>query len=205
VRVALLVAVTGVAVSAGCKLHTPGTGRAEVREARQAAALAWVNALGAGAGDASGERLRQLTASSLVFRSTGDERSCEGRVAADDAFTGWLACARAKPDLRAFSDALTLYRQALAADAAKNTELERYLPRIAGGDEAWSRYVAADERERSENAFRSLKKEAGNDGEWTTVVATWLYTTMTVRLQVIGTAEAPRVHAVLVDVHRTSD
>jgi hypothetical protein len=203
VRIAVLVVVVGYAGLAGCKLRIPGGRGTEVSEARQAAALAWVNALGTRDGD--DERMHQLTSAALVFRTIGKNHGCEGPVAADTGFREWLACARARPDLFAFAGALQLYRQALAADPANNAAFKQYLPKLVGGDEAWSRFVGVEERRRAENAFAALRKEAGNDGDWVTITASWLYTTMVARVQVIGAAQAPRVHAVLVDVVSTSD
>ena len=202
-RVALVLVVAGVLACAGCKLRLPGSRAAEAREAREAVALAWMNALGASDGGA--EPVRRLTAGVLLFRTTGEDRRCEGRVVVDAGFAEWLTCARAKPDLRAFSDALKLYQQALAADAAKNATFKQYLPRIVRGDEAWSRYVGAADHGRADDAFRALEKEAGKDGAWSMVVTSWLYTTMTVRVQVVGAANDPRVAAALVHVHRISD
>lgn len=197
--------VAAVLGSWACQARVRGSRETNLVEAREATGAAWVNALAEGPG---GERLRQLTAGVLVYRTTGenDNATCEGRVSSDaDAFAEWLSCVRARPYLRDLSDAMKVYRDALRANPDRNAALARYLPHVVGGTDAWSRYVGANEQRRVAGAFDALKKEAGRDGGWTTIATNWMYTTAVFRVQVVGGADAPRVHAVLVDVARTSD
>jgi hypothetical protein len=198
--------VAAIVGSCACQTRVRGSRETSLHEAREATATAWVNALGGGPGD--DERLRQLTAGVLIYRTTGenDSASCEGQVSSDvAAFAAWLSCVRAKPYLRGLSDAMKVYREALRADSDRNAALAQYLPRVVGGSDAWSRYVGANEQRRAARTFDALKKEAGREGEWTTIAASWLYTTAVFRVQVVGGADTPRVHAVMVDVARTSD
>jgi len=202
------------ALTLGCRKKTAGVGDDELLEARQAVALAWVKALGAG----DGATLTRTTAEGFTFRSVGADRTCEGRVSGGRALDDWFACARARPDLQQLAEAWRLHEASHEASHEESREasrespsvpesaaLERYLPRVVGGDEAWSRFVGADERRHADGALAALTKEAGNDGAWITISATWLYTTLVLRAQVVGAAAAPRVHAVLVDVTRTAE
>ena len=187
---------------AGCK--APASRRKDLREAYETTALAWVEALGAG--DGAGSTLETLTDGALFFRTVGEDNKCDGRVSGGGAaFAAWLGCVRAKPDVQAFSSALQLYRRIRREDPSKGAEIAQYLPRVVGGADAWSRFVGSAERARAQAAFDAARKEAGGDGAWTTVATSWLSTTMVVRLQVVGPVDAPRVHAVLVDVSRTAD
>jgi hypothetical protein len=190
------------ALTMGCRKTTAGVGDAELLEARQAAALAWVNALGAG----DGATLIRTTADAFTFRSVGADRTCEGRISGGRALEDWSACARARPDLRQLVEAWRLHEASRQSPSAPGSAaLERYLPRVVGGDEAWSRFVGADERRHADGPLAALTKEAGNDGAWITISATWLYTTLVLRAQVVGAPTAPRVHAMLVDVTRTTE
>jgi len=196
----LLVAATF--VCPGCKASA-SRGK-DVREAYETTALAWVEALGAG--DGAGSALEGLTDGVLIFRTVGEDKKCDGRVSGrGDAFAVWLGCVRAKPELQAFSQALQLYRRLRREEPGKGPEIVQYLPHVVGGGDAWNRFVNPVERERAQAAFDAARKEAGGGGVWTTVATSWLYTTMVVRLQLVGAADAPRVHAVLVDVSRTAD
>jgi len=180
----------------GCRKATRGDD--ELRAAREAAALAWVNALGAD--DAA--TLRRLTADPFVFRGVGADRRCEGRIAGKAAFDEWLGCARAKEDLQRMSEAWGLLRRA-PPRSPERAAFEQYLPHVVDGDEAWSRFVGAEERARAREAFDAVSREAGRDGDWVMIAASWLHTNVVLRLQVVGAVAAPRVHAVLVDVTRT--
>ena len=186
---------------AGCK--APGSRGKDLREAYETTALAWVEALGAG--DGAGSALEALTDGVLIFRTVGDDKQCDGRVSGAGALAAWLGCVRAKPELQAFSQALQLYRRLRREEPGKGPEIVQYLPHVVGGGDAWNRFVNPVERERAQAAFDAARKEAGGGGVWTTVATSWLYTTMVVRLQLVGAADAPRVHAVLVDVSRTAD
>lgn len=104
-----------------CQSRVRGSRETARLEAREATAVAWVNALGGGPGE--DEPLRQLTAGALVYRTTGetDHASCEGRVSSEAAaFTAWLSCVRAKPYLRELSATLGAYHDALRADSVRN-------------------------------------------------------------------------------------
>ena len=196
---ALVVAMFG---GAGCKAS--GSRSKDLQEAYETTALAWVEALGAG--DGAGSKLEALSDGAFFFRTVGEDKRCDGRVPREDAaFAAWLRCVRATPDLRTFSSALQLYRRLQREDPDKGVEIVQYLPRVVGGADAWSRFVGSAERERAQAAFDAARKEAGGDGAWMTVATSWLYTTMVVRLQLVGAVDAPRVHAVLVDVSRTAD
>lgn len=197
-RIVVLALLCGLAPALGCRRGVRSD--EELRAARQATALAWVNATVAG--DAA--KLRLLTTDPFVFRSVGADRACEGRISGKAAFDQWLGCVRAKEHLQGLSETFALFRQA-PPRSPERAEFEKYLPHVVDADEAWSRFVGADERARARDAFAAISREAARDGEWVMVTASWLYTSLVVRLQVAGPATAPHVHAVLVDVTRTSD
>lgn len=204
-----LVVVAAMAALPGCKGRLPGAQAEGVREAQQATALAWVNAFAAR--DDRGPRLRALTADALLFRTMGADKSCEGPLTGDAAFAAWFTCTGAKPDLQELFVALKVYRDALRADPNKKAELGQSLPWVVDGNDwvvdgndAWSRYRRG-EQQRVQPEFSAFKKEAGNDGAWTTIATSWLYTMAVFRVQVVGAAESLRVHAVLVDVSRSPD
>jgi hypothetical protein len=198
ITLALLCSFCVAASATGCRRASRGDD--ERLEARQAASLAWVNALAAG--DAA--TLERLTAGSFIFRSAGPDRRCEGPVSGGPALAAWVACARATTDLRQLSDAWTLLHGATPG-SPESAEFQKYLPHVVGGDEAWSRFIGVDEREHVRPALDAITKEARRDGDWILVATSWLYAKMFVRLQVVGPTEAPWVHAALVDVMRTSD
>jgi hypothetical protein len=181
ITLALLCSFCVAASAMGCRRASRGDD--ERLEARQTASLAWVNALAAG--DAA--TLERLTAGSFIFRSAGPDRRCEGPVSGGPALAAWVACARATPG------------------SPESAEFQKYLPHVVGGDEAWSRFIGVDEREHVRPALDAITKEARRDGDWILVATSWLYAKMFVRLQVVGPTEAPRVHAALIDVMRTSD
>jgi hypothetical protein len=172
--------------------------------ARQAAALAWVNALAAG----DGATLGHLTAAAFIFRGVGrgvgPDQRCEGVVVGPRALDAWFACARAKDELRPLPDAWKLAHEA-PPHSPEGAAFQKYLPRVVDADEAWSRFVGAEERQRAREPFEAFTKEAGRDGDWVTIAASWLHASLVLRLQVVGPVAAPRVHAVLVDVTRTSE
>jgi hypothetical protein len=201
-----LLLVAAVVGAWGCQNRAGGSRETNLREAREATAVAWVNALGGGPGE--DDRLRQLTAGTLIYRTAGEtaNASCEGRISSDPAaFGAWLSCVRARPHLRELSEAMKVYRDAVRADPERNAGLARYLPHVVDGNDARSRYVGTNERRSAAGTFNALRKEAGREGGWTTIATNWLYTTAVFRVQVVGTADTPRVHAVLVDIARTSD
>jgi hypothetical protein len=182
----------------GCRGVVPGRGDDDLLEARQVAALAWVKALAAG--DAA--NAERATTDPFFFRGVATNRLCEGRIAGGPAFAHWLACARARPDLQPLTD-LWKVTQQTAADSPERPALEKLLPRLVGGDEAWSRFVGAQERSRAQEALDALMREVGRDGAWITIAAQWLSTNLVLRLQVVGPPAAPRVHAILVDATRS--
>lgn len=186
----------------GCKGRLPGARAERLREVQQTTALAWVNALAAR--DENGARLRPLTADSLLFRTMSAEKSCEGQVTGDAAFAVWFSCTGAKPDLQDFSGAVKVYRDALRTEPTRYAEFAQYLPGIVAGNDAWSHYRSG-EGQRAQQDFNAFQKEAGSDGGWTGIAAAWLYTTALFRVQVVGGAESPRVHAVFVDIGRSPD
>ena len=178
----------------GCRGAAPGRSDDDLLDARRAAALSWVNALAAG--DAG--KVERATTDPFVFRGVGPDGRCEGRVAGAPALAAWLTCARARPELQALADAWTV-TQRTAPDSPERAAFAKLLPRLVGGDEAWSRFVGAQERARAQEALDGLTREAGRDGAWITIAARWLSTSVVLRLQVVGPLAAPRVHAVLVD------
>ena len=180
----------------GCRRAARGDD--ELRTAREAAALAWVKAFGTG--DAT--TLRRLTADPFIVRGVGADRRCQGRISGKIAFDEWLGCARAKEELRRMSESWALLRQA-PPRSPERAAFEQYLPHVVDGDEAWSRFVGAEERARAREAFDAVSREAGSDGGWVMIAASWLHTSAVLRLQVVGAVAAPHVHAVLVDVTRT--
>jgi hypothetical protein len=182
----------------GCRRASRGDD--EVRTARQAVALAWVKAFGTG--DAT--TLSRLTADPFIVRALGADRRCQGRIFGKIAFDEWLVCARAKEDLHRAADAWGTFRKA-PPHSPESAEFERYLPHVVDADEAWSRFVGTEESARARDALDAISKEAGSGGDWVMIASSWLYTRMVLRLQVIGAVAAPRVHAVLVDIMRTSD
>ena len=182
----------------GCRGAGPGRSADELLDARQAAALAWVNALAAG--DAA--KVERATTDPFVFRAVGTDRRCDGRVAAGPAFAAWFACARATPELQPLADVWEVTRRT-APDSPERTAFAELLPRLVGGEEAWSRFVGAQERSRAQGALDALVREAGRDGAWITIAARWLSTNLVLRLQVVGPLATPRVHAVLVDAMRS--
>jgi hypothetical protein len=195
-RRATLALLCAVLPTLGC--HRAARGDDELRAAREAAALAWVNALGAG--DAA--TLRRLTADPFVVRGVGADRRCEGRIAGETAFDEWLGCARAKEDLRRMSETWALLRRA-PPRSPERAAFEQYLPHVVDGDEAWSRFVGVEESARAREALDAISKEAGSDGDWVMIAASWLHTSVALRLQVVGAVATPHVHAVLVDITRT--
>jgi len=146
----LAAAMLGCAGCEGCK--APGSRRGkDLREAYDTTALAWVDALGASAGD--GTSLATLTDGTFFFRTVGEDHRCDGRVSGGDAaFAAWLRCVRATPELQAFSSALQLYRKIRREDPSKGSDIAQYLPRVVGGDDAWSRFVGSAERQRAQAA-----------------------------------------------------
>ncbi|MDB4981298.1 MAG: hypothetical protein JWM82_2050 [Myxococcales bacterium] len=186
-----------VVIVLGC--HRP-RGDDGLAEAREAAALAWVNALGAD----DGATLARLSTDPLVFRSVGNEHPCDGHVAGGPALTAWLTCVRAKAELRHVADSWKDFRQP-AQPTPESAALQRYLPHVVRGEDVWSRFVGADERARSRDALDALQKEAGSDGAWIVIAANGLSATLMLRLQIVGPAATAQVHAVLAHVTRTSD
>ena len=182
----------------GCRRAAPGRGDDDLLDARRGAALAWVNALAAG--DAA--KVERATTDPFIFRAVGPDRRCEGRVAGAPAFAAWLACARARPELRALTDAWNV-TQRTVSDSPERAVFAKLLPRVVGGDEAWSRFVGVQERSRAQEALDAIEREAGRDGAWITIAAQWLSTNVVLRLQVVGPLASPRVHAVLVDATRS--
>ncbi len=169
-------------------------------EAREAAALAWVNALGAD----DPATLARLSTDPFLFRTVGAERPCDGPVAAGPALTTWLTCVREKAELRRVADSWKDFRQP-AQHTPESAALQRYLPHVVRGEDVWSRFVGADERARSRGALDALQREAGTEGAWIMVAANGLSASLMLRLQVVGPAAAAHVHAVLAHVTRTSD
>ena len=167
-------------------------------DARRAAALAWVNGLAAG--DVA--KVERATTDPFVFRSVGTDRRCEGSVAGSPAFAAWFACAFARPELQALAE-LWNVTQRTVPDSPERAAFAKLLPRLVGGDEAWSRFVGAEERSRAQVALDGIVREAGRDGTWITIAASWLSTNLVLRLQVVGALGSPRVHAVLVDATRS--
>ena len=182
----------------GCRGVAPGRGDDDLLDARRAAALSWVNALAAG--DAA--KVERSTMDPFLFRGVGTDRRCEGRVAGSPAFAAWLACARARPELQPLVDVWKV-TQRTAPDSPERAAFAKLLPRLVGGDEAWSRFVGAQERSRAQEALDAVEREAGRDGSWITIAARWLSTSLVLRLQVVGPIASPRVHAVLVDAMRS--
>jgi hypothetical protein len=182
----------------GCRGAATGRGDDDVLEARRVAALAWVYALVAG--DAA--KVERATTNPFVFRTVGTDRDCEGVVAGSPAFAAWLACALGRSELQSLVDAWKV-TQRTAPDSPERAAFAKFLPRLVSGDEAWSRFVGADERSRAQVAFDGIVREAGRDGAWITIVARWLSTNVVLRLQVVGPPGSPRVHAVLVDATRS--
>jgi hypothetical protein len=195
---ATLVLLCSVVSVLGCRRVTRGED--ELRRARDVVALAWVNAFGTG--DAT--TLRRLTADPLILRGVGADRRCQGRISGKTAFDEWLVCARVKEDLQQAADTWATFRKA-PPHSPESAEFERYLPHVVDADEAWSRFVGTEERARAREALDAISKEAGSRGDWVTIASSWLYTSMVLRLQVVGATADPRVHAVLVDIMRTSD
>jgi hypothetical protein len=182
----------------GCRGAARSRGDDDLLDARRAAALSWVNALAAG--DAA--KVERATTDPFVFRGVGTDRRCEGRVAGSPAFAAWLACTRARPDLQPLADVWKV-TQRTAPDSPERAAFAKLLPRLVGGDEAWSRFVGAQERSRAQEALDGIVREAGRDGAWITIAARWLSTNLVLRLQVVGPLASPRVHAVLVDATRS--
>ena len=181
----------------GCRGAASGRGDDDLLDARRAAALTWVNALAAG--DAA--TVERATTDPFLFRGVGTDRRCEGRVAGSPAFAAWLACARARPELQPLVDVWKV-SQRTAPDSPERAAFAKLLPRLVGGDEAWSRFVGAQERSRAQEALDGIVSEAGRDGAWITIAARWLSTNLVLRVQVVGPIASPRVHAVLVDATR---
>ena len=169
-----------------------------VLEARRAAALAWVNALAAG----DAVKVERVTTDPFVFRVVGTDRRCEGRIAGAPAFAAWLVCARARPELQSLAQTWNVTERT-APDSPERAAFAKLLPRLVDGDEAWSRFVGAQERSRAQDALDAIAKEAGRDGSWITIAARWLSTDLVLRLQVVGPLASPHVHAVLVDATRS--
>ena len=178
----------------GCRGVASGCGDEDLLDARRAAALSWVNALAAG--DAA--KVERATTCPFVFRCVGTDRRCEGRVAGSPAFAAWLACARARPELQPIAEVWKVTERT-APDSPERAAFAKLLPRLVGGDEAWIRFVGAQERSRAQEALDGIVREAGRDGAWITIAARWLSTNLVLRLQVVGPIASPRVHAVLVD------
>jgi hypothetical protein len=152
--------------------------RALTDEAKRRTALAWMRAIE----DGDRPLLERSTTASFTFRSTGADRSCEGRIAGAAALAKWLACLRAREDIRGFLMSARLYREGLREDPTAYTEFVDYLPRIVD---------APDESE--------------GEGGRITIMMSWLYTVMNVRLQLVGTPAGPRVQEALLDVQHFSD
>jgi hypothetical protein len=182
----------------GCRGVASGRGDDDLLDARRAAALSWVNALAAG--DAA--KVERATTDPFVFRGVGTDRHCEGRVAGSPAFAAWLACARARPELQLLAEVWKVTERT-APDSPERAAFAKLLPRLVGGDEAWSRFVGAEERSSAQVALDGIVREAGRDGAWITIAASWLSTNVVLRLQVVGPIAAPRVHAVLVNATRS--
>jgi hypothetical protein len=178
----------------GCRGVAPGRGDDDLLDARRAAALSWVNALAAG--DAA--KVERATADPFVFRGVGTDRRCEGRIAGSPAFAAWLACALARPEMQPLAEVWKVTER-FAPDSPERAAFAKLLPRIVGGDEAWSRFVGAQERSRAQEALDGIVREAGRDGAWITIAARWLSTNLVLRLQVVGPIASPRVRAILVD------
>ena len=164
-----------------------------------AAALSWVNALAAG--DAA--KVERATTDPFVFRGVGTDRRCEGRIAGAPASAAWL-----RVRARQARAAAASRRSGRSPSGQRRIHSERAafaqpLPRLVGGDEAWSRFVGAQERSRAQEALDGIVREAGRDGEWITIAARWLSMNLVLRLQVVGPIASPRVHAVLVDATRS--
>ena len=173
-------------------------GSDDLLDARRAAALAWVNALAAG--DVA--KVERATTDPFIFRGVGTDRRCEGSVAGAPAFAAWLACARARPELQSLAEVWKV-TQRTAPDSPERAAFAKLLPRLVGDDEAWSRFVGVEERSRAQEALDALVREAGRDGSWITIAASWLSTNLVLRLQVVGPLASPHVHAVLVDATRS--